>query len=234
MNPFKMLWTLLALIAAVAVCLPPGSWAKDPEGRYVILVDPSHGGKDEGVKLASGLYEKDVTLSIARHLEKEFEGSRKIRIKLSRALDQDVPRADRVKEAIQSQADLFVSLHVNAGFEKESSGYEIYFQGFKPSAAGKKAGNASSEIVKDMVRTQHLNESVRFAKLVQKHMDKVFPRMDRGLREGPVLMLQGLNIPAVSLEIGFASNPKERKQLSDEAVQRFVGHALGEAVKEFF
>jgi len=225
----------LSLVLILSVCLfPPAVTAKDREERYVVLIDPAHGGRDDGVRLSTGLFEKDVTLTIARLIEKEFEGSKKIRIRLSRMGDTDVPRSDRIREAIKSEADLFLSIHVNAGFDKESSGFEVYFQGFRTSTSAKGDKSASSEIVKDMVRTKNLNESVRFAKILQARMDKVFPRLDRGLREGPVLVLQGLNIPAVELEVGFATNPKDRKKLADEGMQRFVAHALSESIKEFF
>jgi len=225
----------LSLVLILSVCLfPPSAAAKDREGRYVVLIDPAHGGRDDGVRLSTGLFEKDVTLTIARLIEKDFEGSKKIRIRLSRMGDTDVPRSDRIREAIKSEADLFLSVHVNAGFDKESSGFEVYFQGFRTSSSVKGDKSASSEIVKDMVRTKHLNESVRFAKILQTNMDKVFPRMDRGLREGPILILQGLNIPAVELEVGFATNSKDRKKLAEEGMQRFVSHALSESIKEFF
>jgi N-acetylmuramoyl-L-alanine amidase len=225
----------LSLVLILSVCFfPPSVTAKDREGRYVVLIDPAHGGRDDGVRLSTGLFEKDVTLTIARLIEKEFAGSKKIRIRLSRMGDTDVPRSDRIREAIKSEADLFLSVHVNAGFGRESSGFEVYFQGFRTLASVKVDKSASSEIVKDMVRTKHLNESVRFAKILQAHMDKVFPRMDRGLRDGPVLVLQGLNIPAVALEVGFATNTKDRKKLTDEGMQRFVSHALSESIGEFF
>jgi len=229
------LWICFFLMLMFSVCLyPTPVTAKDREGRYVVLIDPAHGGKDDGVRLSTGLMEKDVTLAMARLIEREFEGSRKIRIRLSRMGDVDVPRSDRVREAIISEADLFLSIHINAGFDRESSGFEVYFQGFRASTAAKGDKSASSEIVKDMVRTKHLNESVRFAKILQVHMEKVFPRMDRGLREGPVLVLQGLNIPAVALEVGFATNPKDRKKLADDGMQRFVSHAIAESIKEYF
>ncbi len=226
---------VLSLVLILGVCLlPPSAAAKDREGRYVVLIDPAHGGRDDGVRLSTGLFEKDVTLTIARLIQKDFEGSKTIRIRLSRMGDTDVPRSDRVREAIKSEADLFLSIHVNAGFDRESSGFEVYFQGFRTSASAKGDKSASQEIVKDMVRTKRLNESVRFAKILQAKMDKVFPRMDRGLREGPVLVLQGLNIPAIALEVGFATNAKDRKKLTDEGMQRFVSHAMSESIKEFF
>ena len=109
-----------------------------------------------------------------------------------------VALADRVGAAIKANADLFISLHVNAGFEKDSAGYELYFPGFARTGRSKGVPKGeSAAIVRDMVRTKHLNESVRFAQILQKRLDPVFPRMDRGLRDAPVLILQNLNIPAV-------------------------------------
>jgi N-acetylmuramoyl-L-alanine amidase len=85
-----------------------------------------------------------------------------------------------------------------------------------------------------MVRTKHLNESVRFAQILQKRLDPVFPRMDRGLRDAPVLILQNLSIPAVDLEMGFSTNPNDRKKLQDESIQAAVAKAVAESVRDFF
>jgi N-acetylmuramoyl-L-alanine amidase len=119
---------------------------------------------------------------------------------------------------------------VNAGFSKNSSGYEIYFPGFKP-PSGKK--NNSDEIVKDMVRTQYLNESVRFSRLLQKNLEKVFPRKGRGLRDAPI-PIQDLSVPGVVIEMGFATNPKDRKALADAKVQAEIAEAVAESAREFF
>ena len=141
----------------------------------------------------------------------------------------------KVVEAIKAQADLFISLHVNAGFDKEASGYELYFPGFGGQEAARGASRGeSAAIVRDMVRTKHLNEGVRFAQILQKRLDPVFPRMDRGLREAPVPVLQNLSIPAVVLEIGFSTNPGDRKKLQEESVQAAVAKAIAESIREFF
>jgi N-acetylmuramoyl-L-alanine amidase len=84
-----------------------------------------------------------------------------------------------------------------------------------------------------MVRTKHLNESVRFAQILQRKLDPVFPRMDRGLRDAPVLILQNLNIPAVVLEIGFATNANDRKKLQEESIQAAAAKAVAEGVRDY-
>jgi len=126
---------------------------------------------------------------------------------------------------------LFVSIHVNAGFGRKASGFEVYFPGFKgPSAEG----SGSHEIVKDMVRTQHLNESVRYARLLLKQMERVFPRKDRGLREAPIRIIKELTIPAIVIETGFATETMDRKYLLEPLKQKAVADAIGKSVLEYF
>jgi N-acetylmuramoyl-L-alanine amidase len=220
---------------ALSILLPQHAAAKDATGKQVVVIDPSHGGKDGGVKLSGNVSEKDVTLAIATLIKRYLEDSKNLVVKFTRMGDTDVALADRVGADIKANADLFISLHVNAGFEKDSAGYELYFPGFKGQEGAKGAPKAeSAAIVRDMVRTKHLNESVRFAQILQKRLDPVFPRMDRGLRDAPLLILQNLSIPAIDLEIGFSTNPGDRKKLQEESIQAAVAKAVAESVKEFF
>jgi N-acetylmuramoyl-L-alanine amidase len=226
---------VLLAIFAIAAALPNSVLAKDPTGKYVVVIDPAHGGKDEGVQLSRNVSEKDITLAVATLIKRNLEDSKTLMVRFTRTGDSEVAMADRVGAAIKANADLFISLHVNAGFEKDSAGYELYFPGFKGQEAAKGATKGeSAAIVRDMVRTQYLNESVRFAQILQKRLDPVFPRMDRGLRDAPVLILQNLRIPSVDLEMGFATNPNDRKKLQEESIQAAVAKAVAESIREFF
>ncbi len=126
---------------------------------------------------------------------------------------------------------VLVSVHVNAGFGKTSTGYELYFPGFKAAPAEQ---SDSKEILKDMARNKYLNESVRLAQLIQKNMSSVFPRKSRGLREASIPVIEGLSIPAVIVEIGFATNADDRKKLMDVNTQNAVAHALCQSIKDYF
>jgi len=217
------------------VAVPPTVSAKDPTGKYVVVIDPAHGGKDAGVSLTRSVSEKDITLAVATLIKRNLEDSKTLTVKFTRMGDTDVALADRVGAAIKANADLFISLHVNAGFEKESAGYELYFPGFKGQEGSKGAPKGeSAAIVRDMVRTKHLNESVRFAQILERRLDPVFPRMDRGVRDAPLLILQNLNIPAVVLEIGFSTSPNDRKKIQDDSIQAAVAKAVADGVREFF
>jgi len=226
---------VLAALAAAAMVWGGPAEAKDPAGKFVAVLDPAHGGKDEGVVLARKVTEKDVTLAIATLVKRNLEDAKNLTVRFTRMGDADVAMTDRVGAAIKAQADLFISLHVNAGFEKEAAGYELYFPGFAAQEAARGASRGeSAAIVRDMVRTKHLNEGVRFAQILQRRLDPVFPRMDRGLREAPVLILQNLSVPAVVLEIGFSTNPNDRKRLQEESIQAAVAKAIAESIREFF
>jgi N-acetylmuramoyl-L-alanine amidase len=220
----------------VIILLVPSFFAeaKGPQGQFVVVIDPGHGGKDEGVPVGRNVFEKDITLNIAKVIKKDLEGSKQVMVKLTRVADADLDIGDRVRSAIKTDADLFVSLHVNAGFGKTSTGFEIYFPGFRAPNVSGEGGEGSRALVKDLVRTGYLNESARFAQIARRNLEKVFPRMDRGLREGPVLALKALSIPSVVIEIGFSTSRDEKKKLSEDSVQTAVADALSESIREYF
>ena len=85
-----------------------------------------------------------------------------------------------------------------------------------------------------MVKTRHLNDSVRLAQHIQAGLETVFPRKGRGLRDAPIPLLDGLAIPGLVVEIGFMTNPEERKKLSDNETQRAVARALLNGLRAYF
>lgn len=224
----KLFCRITFFVLSVILIFPiSGALAKN---SHFVVVDPAHGGQDKGVRLSEKVSEKDVTLTIARLLKKNLDKSKNIKVLLTRTNDKDVSISDRVKIAQKAGTDLFVSLHVNAGFGRQSSGFEVYFPGFNSPAVK----NSSNEILKDMVTTQYLNESVKIAQIIQKNMGKIFPRKDRGLRSAPVLVLEDLAVPAIVLEIGFATNTKDKKKLLDDTTQKSIATALAKSIREFF
>ena len=225
---FKATFSVLLILLFV---LPLSSKAEDRHDQYLIMVDPAHGGQDKGVKLSGKLYEKDVTLAIAGLIKDDLGRSKNVKVRLTRSADRDISISDRVKMIKKSGADIFISLHVNSGFGKDSSGFEVYFPGFKLPSTDK---SASQKILKDMINTKHLNDSVRFAKIILRNMGKIFPRKDRGLRSAPIPVLDGVAIPAVVLETGFATNIKDRKQLMNRTTQKSIARAVAKSIREYY
>jgi N-acetylmuramoyl-L-alanine amidase len=222
----------LFLTLLVLILFPHTGVAAQPDqGKHVVIIDAAHGGTDLGVKLTQKEYEKSITLAISLLVKKELDKSGNVKVQLIRSTDRDISLTERKKVITEARSEVFVSVHINAGFGKNSTGYELYFPGFK-SAEEEKSN--SKEIIKDMAKNKYLNDSVKLAQLIQKNMDSVFPRKSRGLRNAPVTVLEGISIPAVVVEIGFATNPDDRKKMMDGNTQAAIAHALSQSIKDYF
>ena len=202
------------------------------EGRYEVVIDPAHGGSDSGVNLTRSVNEKEVTLEIAKMIKQNLDRTENIRVKLTRSTDTDISIRDRKKMVDKSETDLFVSIHINAGFGSKSAGYEIYYSSSKRGVSSGEGG--SKEIVEDMIESRYINDSILFAQLAQRNIEKIFPREGRGIRSAHVFLLDSLSVPAVEIEVGFATNIKNRKKLVDKDIQRSIADGLSRSIREFF
>jgi N-acetylmuramoyl-L-alanine amidase len=195
----------------------------------IVLLDPAHGGDDNGV-VHDSFREKDVTLQLARLIQEEARKRQDIQIHLTRTGDKSISIAERVKLAETMKADCLLSVHINAGFANQANGYELYFPGFDKTAND--AGD-SKAIVKDMLRNKSLNGSVMLFQHLQTALETVFTRKGRGLRGAPCPLLGRLNIPALVLEVGFVTHPGDRKYLTDPKNQRTVAKAIVKGLADY-
>jgi N-acetylmuramoyl-L-alanine amidase len=197
-----------------------------------VIIDAAHGGADAGVMVTDKIQEKEVTLILAQLLQKELAKSPDIQTQLTRTSDKTISNAERMKMVKAASGEvLFISLHVNAGFGNKAAGYEIFFPGFKTPATDQ---NESKAILKDMEQNKYLNDSVRLAQMIQRNMENVFPRKGRGLRDAPMPILGDLSIPAVVLEVGFATNTDDRKKILNEKTQQAIAQALAKGIRDYF
>ena len=195
----------------------------------IVLLDPAHGGNDSGVVYDS-FHEKDVTLQFARLIKEEAQKKQDLEIHLTRTADKSVSIADRVQLAETAKAGCLLSLHINAGFANKANGYELYFPGFDK--AVNDTGN-SKAIITDMLQDKSLNDSVLLFQYIQAALETVLPRKGRGLRDASCPLLERLNIPALILEIGFATNQGDRKHLTDKKHQRAVAKAIVKGLEDY-
>jgi N-acetylmuramoyl-L-alanine amidase len=196
--------------------------------KHLIVIDPAHGGKDTGVNIKDNVYEKDVVLAIALALQRELVKEGNIRVILTRDSDEELNIEERKKILVKIKPHFILSLHINSGFGKNASGFELYYPGFKMEGEKNTKGGAGH------VRNKHLNEAVKMAHLIQKNLDKLFPRKGRGLREADLPIMDGLLVPALVVEMGFANNSDDKKQLLSPKVQTEIARALSESVKSFY
>jgi N-acetylmuramoyl-L-alanine amidase len=219
-------FTLFLLVMGLVPALGAGA----QQNRYTVLIDPAHGGDEAGV-IADKLREKDLNLNLALLIRQEAQKSANFKVHLTRDADRAMTVSERNKAVSSLQPDCLLSLHVNAGFGKKASGYEVYFPGFRQTAAG---GGDSSIILKDMEKNRYLNDSVRLAQQIQIGLETVFPRKGRGLREAPSPLLDALSLPGLIVEVGFATQTEDRKKLTDEETQKAVARALVRSLREYF
>jgi N-acetylmuramoyl-L-alanine amidase len=212
-----------------------------------IVLDPGHGGDDDGVKGANGTKEKDVALAVARRLKGAIEGRLGVRVLLTRDDDRNVPIDDRSALANNNKADLLISVHANSSPRSTAAGAVIFSAGFAPQAEHAAAGALAPERVPtfggglreidlvpwDLAQFRHLDASNAFAKLVQQYFQDHVPLAPHSLEQAPLRLLEGTNMPAVLVELGYLSNPAQEKQLAGNDFQTAVAQALYEAVVKF-
>lgn len=198
-----------------------------------IVIDPGHGGKDPGAVGPTGLKEKTVTLAIAKKLKKELERRMRCRVILTRTWDRYLALDERTVIANSLNADLFISIHVNASRNRRAHGVETYF--LSPARSKDELATASREnmlalksgntiendlayIMSDLTSTQKVNDSVSLAKNVQHAMIKKMRRSysgvkDKGVKQAMFYVLWRATMPSILLETGFITNRSEERRL---------------------
>lgn len=223
---------------------PPSSSPSVAPLRHIVL-DPGHGGHDPGAIGPGGLQEKELVLDVARRLARLLEEGLGVKITLTRARDEFIPLRERTAQANRLRADLFVSIHANAARVGAASGAETYF--LSSEATDKEAravaayenkvidleptGSAAQRdllktILWDLAQSEFQEESSRLAESLQDSLEQALRLPNRGVKQAPFYVLGGATMPAVLVEIGFLSHPREEQKLRDEGYRERIAQAL--------
>ncbi len=236
-------WACLLLIVSCSAIAGP-----------LVVVDPGHGGNEEGAASATGLKEKTVALALALKLKQALETTVHARVRLTREKDLLLHLNDRVKWANEQKPDLFVSIHANSmptrKLRQTTEGIETYF--LSAAASGEEArkvaarenaehsvaakgpkGGTLSFILADLQRSETHADSSRLAYLVHERLIGASGAIDRGVQQAPFYVLMGLDAPAVLVEIGFISHPDEGLRLADAEYQAKLAQAIADGVQAF-
>lgn len=223
-----------------------------PAPLRTIVLDAGHGGHDSGAVGPGGLMEKDLVLDVTRRVGRLLEERLQVKVLLSRDGDHFVPLRDRTSFANRERADLFVSIHANAHRQAESEGVETYFLSSEAtdSAARQVAalengavqlekpnGRGVPDIVKtilwDLAQSEFQIESSRLAEIVQDWMTRALRIPNRGVKQAGFYVLGGAAMPAVLVEIGFVTNPKEERRLKDSRYRDEIARAILAGLAEY-
>jgi N-acetylmuramoyl-L-alanine amidase len=243
-----MLAPSMRLLLVLLLSLP--ALAANP----VVVIDPGHGGTQEGASGPEGLIEKNLALTIAKKVKSQLEKELKATVILTRDKDSLVHLSERVTLANKKRPELFISIHANsmptAQQRRLNQGIETYFLSAAASGEDAKkvaarenaeaggqpkgqAGDTLSFILADLQRTETHVDSSRLAYSVHEALITETGAQDRGVQQAPFYVLMGLEAPAVLVEVGFVSHPDEARQLADGEYQGKLARAITSGVKQF-
>jgi len=225
------------------------------DARPFVVVDPGHGGIDNGAISASGVMEKDIVLAFAMQLRDQLEQSGKYRVVMTRTDDTFIPLIDRVRMARIRQAALFVSIHADAikKSEGEAHGATVYTlsETASDAAAARLAEEENhadviagidmasepgdvADILIDLAQRETKAFSLHFAKSLVADMKKVAKMHKNPMKSAGFKVLKAPDVPSVLIELGYVSSKDDLKQLTSDAWRGKTAGSIVQAIDTFF
>ncbi len=248
----------IPLTQAKAVAKPksepkPKKHAKTIQARspqVIVAIDAGHGGKDPGALGSRKSLEKDITLDMARRLERLLQATPDITPVMVRSDDRFVSLGERVKITREAKADLMISLHADAFEDNRASGSSVYVLSTKSaSSAAAKFLAAKENQVGGLVQGEHdalrkiildLSQGASrelaqdAAGRILKHVGKVNKLHKKTIEHAGFVVLKAPDVPSVLIEMAFISNPEEEQRLSTSSYQERFATSLRDGIIEYF
>ncbi|MGE5834807.1 MAG: N-acetylmuramoyl-L-alanine amidase family protein [Acidobacteriota bacterium] len=208
---------------------PPVIDIQTPGTIRTVVIDPGHGGDDEGVRSARGVKEKDLTLQVAQKLKGTIESRLGLRVLLTREGDDNVPYDRRISIANNNKADVFFSLHVNASVRPDVRGAQVLslavgdYAGRAGATTGRGAavpalggGTRTIEATPwDVAQLPFASRSTALGSVLVRHLSgRGIPMQPKPAAQMPLRVLVGANMPALLIEMGFLTNGDDERALT--------------------
>ena len=224
------------------------------DSRPVIVIDPGHGGIDNGTQ-ANGESEKNLVLAFGLALRDRIEKAGKYRVVMTRADDTFIPLDDRVKIARAQSAALFVSIHADAlpRREGDAEGATIYTLSDRASDAEAarlaEAENKAdaiggvnltaeptdvADILIDLAQRETRTFSNRFARMLAGEMKNTARMYKHPLKSAGFRVLKAPDVPSVLVELGYVSNKGDLEHLVSENWRSRTVGSMAQAIDAFF
>lgn len=224
---------------------------KRDRSKPLVIIDPGHGGDDNGAQAPSGLYEKDVVLDVAIEVEQLLKEDGDIEVELTRRTDVFVPLAERTGLSNELDADAFVSLHANSSPKRNASGIETYYldntndKGALRLAEVENAALQTTEegdlsmILSDLIQRGKLGDSIKLSNSIHNSIVMFMkgtsePLNDLGVKKGPFYVLVGTHTPCALVEIGFIDNAEDGLNLADSGFRKNIAQGAFLGIKNYF
>lgn len=217
-----------------------------------IIIDPGHGGRDPGAVGPGGLYERNITLSIAKSICDLLENEDNIKVQLTRDSNSFVALKRRTEIANQTGGKLFISIHVDANPVHSLRGHTVYFMGPAKTKAARQAAQFENSVIKFESKQAHYDklsdaafilaanaqnsynkESQDLADIIDRKMTDICGSRSIGVRQAGFYVLYGASMPNILIETGFMTNPYDRANLRTKAYQTKLAQAICKGILEF-
>ena len=215
-----------------------------------IVIDPGFGGNKIGaVGCDKGVYAKDINLAISNKLLKKLNETLNVEVFMTRNSDEFVALKERVELANIKSADIFLSIHTNAAEDSRAYGIETYFSSL---SSADEAGNVSvtdsmssqeninklQSVLIDLAQTNKKSDSMLLAHYVQKalydHLNVKYSTIkDRGVKQALFYTLVVAEMPAITVQPSFISNPRECNRLLTEEYQNDISEGIAKGIEKY-
>ena len=253
----KNLFFRIIILFLIGIFFSAEMPAQNSPALKTVVIDAGHGGKDPGAVLGS-TFEKDIVLSIALKLGGYIEDYlQNIDVIYTRNSDEFIELHERSAIANRNNADLFISIHADAGAPASVHGTSTFVMGlhkaaenlevakrenavilkednYKQNYQGFNPNSPEYEIIFSLYQNAYLSQSIRLADMIQKQFKSRAMRNDRGVRQAGLVVLWNCTMPGVLIETGFLSNGTERAFLKSDYGQSIIASAIFRAVRQYF
>jgi N-acetylmuramoyl-L-alanine amidase len=255
-HTFNICISLLLFLFVVISSVAASDNGPKTEGKWVIVIDPGHGGKDPGA-VGSFSFEKNINLAIALRTGEYLQANLKnVKVIYTRDDDSTVDLRERPKIANKNNADLFISIHSNWAKSKSVTGAETYIMGLAKNEANLEVAMKENEvllreddhstkyqgfdpkspesyIIFSLTQNLYQKQSSELASKVQTEFSERVNRNDRGVQQAGFWVLFNTTMPAVLIETGFITNLGEEKYLNSTEGQDYLASAIYRACREY-
>ncbi|MEJ2170363.1 MAG: N-acetylmuramoyl-L-alanine amidase [Desulfobacterales bacterium] len=207
--------------------------------KSLIVLDPGHGGDEIGARGPEGTLEKGVTLQLANILAAQLQPN--YRTVLSRTDDYEMSLDNRTATANTLKADLFISIHTGGSSVHSTSGATIYhYQSFseetrsRTAELSQPAESTDAPILWNQVQNHYIEKSRILAGLINAQLSSTGTVKESRVAGAPLAVLEGANMPAILIEVGYLTNPAEEKNLRDEQFLTDLAQAIRRGIDEYF
>ncbi len=215
-----------------------------------VIIDAGHGGKDAGATGFYGIREKDIDLDLARRVAANFREAG-VEAVLTRDKDEFISLDRRSELATRPDADFYLSIHANANRNHRARGLEVYYSGIlnKEDRVDlrrcdnekkicllfnmRRDSEALNRMVLGMLYTNKMKMSPVMADAVSRGMALDLGQPSRGSKTARYFVLRNTLIPAILVEVGFISNPREAKLLKDAAYRQKIADAITRSLMRY-